>query len=149
MTVLPLPRDSMSFSVQSTALQTIQNCHTPVDFQLYSAFSIKHSFDWNYLTVCTNLPCCCTYIVNNNWWYTHRLSFKTPTTRRKEKSPSDGHCQCEIEMDDHLLACQLFLEESHIVTYLAKERTSFLTINYINDISFFGTFDCHYCCSIA
>jgi hypothetical protein len=29
-----------------------------------------------------------------------------PTKRGKVKSPSDGHCQCEKEMDDHLLACQ-------------------------------------------
>jgi hypothetical protein len=24
----------------------------------------------------------------------------------EEKSPSDGHCQGQKEMDDHLLACQ-------------------------------------------
>jgi hypothetical protein len=29
----------------------------------------------------------------------------------KEKSPSDGHCQCEKEMDDHLLACQQIFEK--------------------------------------
>jgi hypothetical protein len=29
-----------------------------------------------------------------------------PTKRGKEKSPSDGHCQCEKEMEDHLLAWQ-------------------------------------------
>jgi hypothetical protein len=34
------------------------------------------------------------------------------------------------------------------VTRFAKERVSFLQINVINDISFFGT-DCHHCCSIA
>jgi hypothetical protein len=33
-----------------------------------------------------------------------------PTKRGKEKSPSDGHCKCEKEMDDHLLACQQILE---------------------------------------
>jgi hypothetical protein len=32
------------------------------------------------------------------------------TKRGKEKSQSDGHCQCEKEMDDHLLACQQILE---------------------------------------
>jgi hypothetical protein len=32
---------------------------------------------------------------------------------------------------------------------LAKERASFLKINDINDISFFGTPDCHHCRSIA
>jgi hypothetical protein len=41
-----------------------------------------------------------------------------------------------------------FLKESHIVTRLAKE-SSFLKINDINEISFFGTPDCHHCCSIA
>jgi hypothetical protein len=79
--------------------------------------------------------------------YSHRVSINRPTKRRKEKLPSDGHCQCEKKMDDHLLACQQILEkESHIVTRLAKERTSFLNIN---DNSFFGTPDCHHCCSIA
>jgi hypothetical protein len=41
-----------------------------------------------------------------------------------------------------------FLKESHIVTRHAKERASFLKIND-NDTSFFGTPDCHHCCSIA
>jgi hypothetical protein len=36
---------------------------------------------------------------------THRRSINRLTKRGKEKSPSDGHCQCEKEMDDHLLAC--------------------------------------------
>jgi hypothetical protein len=31
-----------------------------------------------------------------------------------------------------------FLKESHIVTRLAKERPSFLNINNVNDISFYG-----------
>jgi hypothetical protein len=35
------------------------------------------------------------------------------------------------------------------VTLLAKNRVSFLKINDINDISFFGTPDCHLCGSIA
>jgi hypothetical protein len=35
--------------------------------------------------------------------------------------------------------------KGHIVTRLAKERASFLKINNINDISFFGTPDCHHC----
>jgi hypothetical protein len=65
----------------------------------------------------------------------HRLSINIPTKRGKEKSPSDGHCQCEKEMDDHLVACQQFLKESHLVTHLANERTSFLNMNDINDIS--------------
>jgi hypothetical protein len=36
----------------------------------------------------------------------HRLSINRPTKRGKQKSPSDGHWQCEKEMDDHLVACQ-------------------------------------------
>jgi hypothetical protein len=28
-------------------------------------------------------------------WCDHRLSINRPTKRGKEKSPSDGHCQCE------------------------------------------------------
>jgi hypothetical protein len=36
----------------------------------------------------------------------HRLSINTPTKRGKEQSSSDGHCQCEKEMDDNSLACQ-------------------------------------------
>jgi hypothetical protein len=35
----------------------------------------------------------------------HRLSINRPTKRGKEKSPSNGHCQCEKEMEEHLLAC--------------------------------------------
>jgi hypothetical protein len=67
----------------------------------------------------------------------HKLTINRPTKRGKEKFPSDGHCQCQKEMDDHLLACQQFLTESHIVTLLANERASFLNINDINDILFF------------
>jgi hypothetical protein len=69
----------------------------------------------------------------------HRLSINRLTKRGKEKSPSDGHCQCQKETDDHLLACQQFLTESHIVTRLANERASFFNMNDINDISFFRT----------
>jgi hypothetical protein len=32
------------------------------------------------------------------------------TKRGKEKSPSNGHCQCEKEKEDHLLACQQSFE---------------------------------------
>jgi hypothetical protein len=35
------------------------------------------------------------------------------------------------------------------VTHLANERASFLYINDINDISFFGKSDCYRCCSIS
>jgi hypothetical protein len=80
---------------------------------------------------------------------TDSLSINRPKKRRKEKSPSDGHCQSQKEMDDHLLACQQFLTESHTMTRLANDRASFLSMNDINDNSFFGTSDCHHCCSIA
>jgi hypothetical protein len=40
----------------------------------------------------------------------HRLSINRPTKRGKGKSPSDSHCQCEKEMDDHLVACQQIFE---------------------------------------
>jgi hypothetical protein len=43
-------------------------------------------------------------------WLKYRLSTNRPTKREKEKSRSNGHCQCEKEMDDHLLACQPILE---------------------------------------
>jgi hypothetical protein len=89
-------------------------------------------------------PCRSTY----QGFYSHRLSINRATKRGKEKSPSDGHCQCEKEMDDHLLACQPFLKESHEMTCLAEERTSILKINYINDIKFFGTSDCHHYCAM-
>jgi hypothetical protein len=78
----------------------------------------------------------------------HRLSINRPTKRGKEKSPSDGHCHCEKEMDDHLLAClQIFEKVPHSDT-LAKERASFVKINDTNDISFLGTPNCHHCSSI-
>jgi hypothetical protein len=40
--------------------------------------------------------------------------------------------------EEHLLACQQFLKETHVATRLANER-EFLKINNIKDISFFGT----------
>jgi hypothetical protein len=72
-----------------------------------------------------------------------------PRKGGKEKYVPDGHCQCQNEMNDHLLACQQFLIESHIVAHLANERASLLNMNNINDISFFGTSDLYHCCSIA
>jgi hypothetical protein len=67
----------------------------------------------------------------------------------KDKSPYYGHCQCEKEITTIYWRVNKFLKESHIVTRLDKERASFLKINDIDGISFFGTPDCHYCCSIA
>jgi hypothetical protein len=56
----------------------------------------------------------------------HRLSINRPTKRGKEKSPSDGHCQCEEEMDDHLLACQqIFEKEPHSDPFLLKSEYHF------------------------
>jgi hypothetical protein len=48
-----------------------------------------------------------------------------------------------------LLACQQFLTESHIVARPANEQASFLNMNDISDILFFGTSDCYHCCSMA
>jgi hypothetical protein len=48
-----------------------------------------------------------------------------------------------------------FLKESHIMNRFTRtiiraiKGLSFLKINDINDVSFFGTSDCHHCCSIA
>jgi hypothetical protein len=61
-------------------------------------------------------------------------------------SPSDGHCQGEKEMDDHLLPCQQIFEKE---LQSDMERASFFKIIDINDISFFGMPDCHHCCSIS
>jgi hypothetical protein len=55
------------------------------------------------------------------------------TNKAWEREVSIGHCQCQKEFDDHLLACQL-LKESHIVTRQANVRASFLEINDINDM---------------
>jgi hypothetical protein len=41
----------------------------------------------------------------------HRLSINRPTKREKDKFPSDGHCQCEKQMDNHLLAYQQILKK--------------------------------------
>jgi hypothetical protein len=71
----------------------------------------------------------------------HGISINRPTKRGKEKSPFDGHCQCEKEMGDHLLACQSFLKRNHEVTSLAHEQASLLKNKDINVISFFGTSD--------
>jgi hypothetical protein len=43
----------------------------------------------------------------------HRLSINRPTKHGKEKSPSDGHCQCEKEMGDHLACQPIFETEPH------------------------------------
>jgi hypothetical protein len=51
-------------------------------------------------------------------------------------------------MDDHLLACQQFLKESYEYR-LGNVRASFLKINDINDILFFGTSDYYHCCPIV
>jgi hypothetical protein len=40
----------------------------------------------------------------------HRLSINRPTKRGKEKSPSDGHCQCEKEMDDRWTCVSIISE---------------------------------------
>jgi hypothetical protein len=45
------------------------------------------------------------------------LSINRPTKRRKEKSPSDGRCQCEKELEDHLLECQLLLMSEHHILW--------------------------------
>jgi hypothetical protein len=80
--------------------------------------------------------------------FIHRLSINRPTKRGKEKSPSDGHCKCDKEMDDHLLASQQILERKPRVTRLAKEQASFFKINDINDILFLELLTV-ICCSIA
>jgi hypothetical protein len=64
-------------------------------------------------------------------------SINRPTKREKEKSPSGRHYQYEKEMGDHLLVYQQFLKESHIVTYLANERASFLKITTLMTFHFF------------
>jgi hypothetical protein len=61
-----------------------------------------------------NRTCVCKY---------HRLSINRPTKRGKEKSPSDGHCQCKEEMDNNLLVCQQILErEPHSDTPTKEEH---------------------------
>jgi hypothetical protein len=65
------------------------------------------------------------YIYNVNHCFTmncKNLSINRPTKRGKEKSPSEGHCQCRKEIDDHLLASQQLLTESHIVTRLSEHH---------------------------
>jgi hypothetical protein len=58
----------------------------------------------------------------------HRLSINRPTKCGKEKSPSDGHCQCKKEMDDYLLACQQKFDKVPHSDTLTKERASFLKL---------------------
>jgi hypothetical protein len=49
---------------------------------------------------------------------THRFSINRPTKRGKENSRSDGHCQCEKEMEHNLLACQLIFEIEPLIDTL-------------------------------
>jgi hypothetical protein len=74
---------------------------------------------WRYFT-CFCVPQVVIRVCHLITCVAHRLSINRPTKRGKEKSLSDGHCPCEKEMDDHLLACQQIFE-SHIVTRIAKE----------------------------
>jgi hypothetical protein len=39
------------------------------------------------------------------FYFNHRLSIIRPTKRGKQKSPSNGQCLCQKEVDDYLLAC--------------------------------------------
>jgi hypothetical protein len=64
----------------------------------------------------------------------HRLSIKKPTKRGKEKSPSDGHCQCEKEMEDLFQARQQFLKENHQVTRLPNDQASFYFLERLTAI---------------
>jgi hypothetical protein len=99
------------------------------------------------LTVLYSLACCSLYVRKGirSSFYTalvrissvlngpnHRLSINSPAKSGKEKSPSEGHCQCQKKMDDLLLACLQFLTESHIVTRLVNERAALLNMNDIN-----------------
>jgi hypothetical protein len=47
------------------------------------------------------------------------------TNKAREREVSDGHCLFQKGIDDHLLACQTFLTDSHIVTRLTNERALF------------------------
>jgi hypothetical protein len=57
------------------------------------------------------------------------------------------------EMDNHLLffdsLTRKYLKECRVMARLAKERSSVLKINDINDVSLFGTPDFHHCISTA
>jgi hypothetical protein len=55
---------------------------------------------------------------SGNLRISHRFSINRPTNRGKEKAPSDGHCQCEKEMDDHLMACQQIFEIEPLIDTL-------------------------------
>jgi hypothetical protein len=68
----------------------------------------------------------------------HRLSINRPTNRGKEKSRSDGHYQCEKEMDDLVTWQQHFEIEPRDSD--KQERASFLNFNDIYDISVTPTF---------
>jgi hypothetical protein len=69
----------------------------------------------------------------------HRLTINRLTKRGKEKSPSIGHCQCEKDMEDCLLACQQFLKESRSDTHSLLMSGPHFCIYDINIISCFGT----------
>jgi hypothetical protein len=69
-------------------------------------FSLRISNKYGTISNSEQIPYVCVKSVSNM----HRLSNNRPTKRGKEKSPSDGHCQCQKEIDNHLLACQQILE---------------------------------------
>jgi hypothetical protein len=53
--------------------------------------------------------------INRLMDYSHRLSINRPTMRGKEKSPSDGHCQCQKEKWRALA-----IRHTHIHTYHSR-----------------------------
>jgi hypothetical protein len=48
-----------------------------------------------YFGLCTSLISRALGLISDCKCIAHRLSINRPTKRGKEKSPSDGHCQCE------------------------------------------------------
>jgi hypothetical protein len=73
---------------------------------------LKCTYGQQYVTLytCSSILCANALGIRAIQSSKHRLSINRPTKRGKEKSPSDGHCQCEKEMDDHLLSCQQIYE---------------------------------------
>jgi hypothetical protein len=78
--------------------------------------------------------------------FNHRLSINRPSVGKRSLHLMDT-VNAKKRWTTIYWRVNKFLKESHIVTRFAKELVSFLKLNDINDISFFGTSDCHHCCS--
>jgi hypothetical protein len=58
-------------------------------------------------------------------------SINRPTKRGKEKSPSDGDCQCEKEIDDHLTGVSIIIDKVPRSVHHFGKLTTLITFHFL------------------